>query len=178
MADDDDVTTKDPEAVDRGVGGGPAYRSGPLPEPGGVTEPGGLVPPYDGRTGSDPDLKDDLQGTVERQLDETKTGNIGATESPAQESPVSESEVARGSAGSGEQTATDTQATTPHGVGGSITRRGEDISEDDGKEPGREDTGPMGETERPTGKSSMRDSTGIDPQDPDDGPTIPGGYTQ
>ena len=48
-------------------------------------------------------------------------------------------------------------------VGESITRRGEDIVEKDGKEPGRVDTGTEGPTERPTGESTERDATGVDP---------------
>ena len=48
-------------------------------------------------------------------------------------------------------------------VGESVTRRGEDIVDDDGKEPGRIDTGTEGPTDRPTGTSTERDATGIDP---------------
>ena len=47
-------------------------------------------------------------------------------------------------------------------VGESVTRRGEDIVDDDGKEPGRIDTGTEGPTDRPTGTSTERDATGID----------------
>jgi hypothetical protein len=47
-------------------------------------------------------------------------------------------------------------------VGESITRKGEDIIEKDGKEPGRVDTGTEGPTQRPTGESTKRDATGID----------------
>ncbi len=56
--------------------------------------------------------------------------------------------------------------------GESQTRRGEDMQVDDGREAGRKDTGNEGATDRPTGSSTARDSTGIDPQDPigDDGP--------
>ena len=54
----------------------------------------------------------------------------------------------------------------PDNVGESITRRGEDIGEQDGKEPGRDDTGTDGTpADRPTGASDARDATGIDPQD-------------
>jgi hypothetical protein len=49
-------------------------------------------------------------------------------------------------------------------VGESTTRRGEDVVEREGKEPGRVDTGredtPAG---RPTGTSTRRDTTGINP---------------
>jgi hypothetical protein len=53
-------------------------------------------------------------------------------------------------------------------AGESTTSRGEDITERDGKEAGRQDTGVQGETERPTGTSTARDVTGVDPQDPID----------
>lgn len=61
--------------------------------------------------------------------------------------------------------------------GDSITRRGEDIQEDSGKEPGRHDAGTQGPTDRPVGTSTMRDSTGISPQEPidTDSPTLPSG---
>jgi hypothetical protein len=98
----------------------------------------------------------------------TDPGNIGATASPAHEDPVRPEQVAStGAAGSGEQTATDTQATTPHGVGESTTRRGEDVGDREGKEPGREDGG-VDDTpaQRPHGTSTARDMTGVDPQDP------------
>lgn len=49
-------------------------------------------------------------------------------------------------------------------VGVSTTRRGEDVKGEDGTEPGREDTGTKGATNRPTGSSDARDSTGVDPQ--------------
>src|SRR4051812_26070515 len=59
-------------------------------------------------------------------------------------------------------------------VGDSTTRRGEDIKAADGKEPGRADTGTKGASERPTGTSDGRDSTGVDPQDSTSGgPTLP-----
>jgi hypothetical protein len=51
-------------------------------------------------------------------------------------------------------------------VGESTSRRGEDISEQDGKEAGRQDGNPMGASQRPTGTSTARDQTGVDPQDP------------
>jgi|HubBroStandDraft_1064217.scaffolds.fasta_scaffold420427_1 hypothetical protein len=53
-------------------------------------------------------------------------------------------------------------------VGESTTRRGEDVSEE-GKEPGRHDGPAQGESQRPTGTSTARDVTGIDPQDAIDG---------
>jgi hypothetical protein len=49
-------------------------------------------------------------------------------------------------------------------AGESMTRRGESISERDGKEAGREDTG-VDDTpaQRPTGTSTERDQTGVNP---------------
>jgi hypothetical protein len=61
-------------------------------------------------------------------------------------------------------------------VGESITRRGEDVIEE-GKEPGRSDGPAQGESQRPTGTSTARDSTGVDPQEPidDDSPSLQSG---
>lgn len=141
-----------------------------------VTEPDPAnVPPYEGRTkgrGTD-DISQDLTGTVERQLAETKTGNPGATSSPAEESPVRAEEVAGGAGGAGQQTATKADASTPLDVGTSTTRRGEDIMDDDGED-GRVRTGTQGESQRPVGESTAKDSTGINPQEPD-GATMPAG---
>lgn len=51
----------------------------------------------------------------------------------------------------------------PKGVGDSDLRRGEDIVKEEGKEPGRFDTGKKGPASRPQGKSTPRDQTGISP---------------
>lgn len=65
----------------------------------------------------------------------------------------------------------------PADTGESSTKRGEDVSDDDGKEAGREGAGTQGASERPVGTSDARDSTGIDPQDPidEDSPNLPPG---
>lgn len=133
------------------------------------------VPPYEGRTTgqSSDDLGEDLRGTVERQLADTRTGRPGATAGPADENPVGAGEVATGSAGAGDQTATRADAATPKGVGTSTTRRAEDVVEEDG-EAGRHRTGTQGESQRPVGESTARDSTGIDPQEPS-GASLPAG---
>lgn len=55
-------------------------------------------------------------------------------------------------------------------VGESITRKGEDVVKEEGKEPGRQDTGTKGPSERPVGKSTPRDSTGVGPASDDDDP--------
>jgi hypothetical protein len=55
---------------------------------------------------------------------------------------------------------------TPEDAGQSSTRHGEAVSGHEGKEAGRRDTGTQGESQRPTGTSTARDSTGVDPQEP------------
>jgi hypothetical protein len=59
-------------------------------------------------------------------------------------------------------------------VGESTTRRGENVVKEEGKEPGRYDGPPQGESQRPTGGSTARGSTGVDPQEPidDDSPNL------
>jgi hypothetical protein len=54
----------------------------------------------------------------------------------------------------------------PEGVGESVAHRGENMIEEEGKEPGRYDLGTKGPTNRPVGGSTARDSTGVDPQEP------------
>lgn len=44
------------------------------------------------------------------------------------------------------------------------TRKGENITEHDGKEPGREEQG-TSHADRPAGQRTSRDSTGINPDD-------------
>lgn len=64
----------------------------------------------------------------------------------------------------------------PEGVGESTTRRGEDVVESEGKEPGRFDTGTDDTpAQRPTGGSSERDASGVDPQEPGTGSPPQGG---
>jgi hypothetical protein len=54
----------------------------------------------------------------------------------------------------------------PEGVGESVARRGEDMAKHHGKEAGRHDSGSDGSNaDRPTGGSTARDSTGVDPQE-------------
>ena len=54
----------------------------------------------------------------------------------------------------------------PDDVGESISRRGENMVDADGKESGRQDTGTDDTpAQRPTGTSTPRDTTGVDPQD-------------
>jgi hypothetical protein len=64
----------------------------------------------------------------------------------------------------------------PEGVGESIAHRGENMIEEEGKEPGRYDSGTQGPTNRPVGGSTNRDATGVDPQEPIiDTPMAPSG---
>jgi hypothetical protein len=56
----------------------------------------------------------------------------------------------------------------PEGTGQSSTRRGEDVAREEGTDAGRYDTGTKGESQRPTGGTTARASTSIDPQEPID----------
>lgn len=58
--------------------------------------------------------------------------------------------------------------------GQSISRRGEDVLDEEGSDPDREHLGPQGTAQRPVGTSTARDSTGVGPQEPkdDDSPTL------
>jgi hypothetical protein len=51
-------------------------------------------------------------------------------------------------------------------VGESTTRRGEDVAQDEGNQPGRHDGPPQGQSQRPTGGSDAREFTGVNPQEP------------
>jgi hypothetical protein len=63
----------------------------------------------------------------------------------------------------------------PPGVGEGVAHRGENMVAEEGKEPDRQDTGTDGTpANRPTGTSTARDSTGVNPQDPDS-PVAPQG---
>jgi hypothetical protein len=59
--------------------------------------------------------------------------------------------------------ATDMDPSSPHGVGESIGRRGEQMADSEGKEAGREEKGAKGKAQRPTGTSDSRDATSVDP---------------
>ena len=140
------------------VGGGRSAH-GPTPDPGGETQVGGLVPPYDGRSRGrgESESSDALTASIERQMEHTDPGNRGATASPADEQPVSPGAANASGGGTPE---------SPHGVGESTSRRGEDVVKEEGKEPGRSDDG-VEDTPaaRPYGSSSPRDVTGVNPPD-------------
>lgn len=68
-----------------------------------------------------------------------------------------------------QDTSSDSPAHTPG------TRKGEDITRKEGKEPGREEQG-TSHADRPAGGRTARDSTGINPEDVDTttgGPEMP-----
>jgi hypothetical protein len=58
--------------------------------------------------------------------------------------------------------------TPPNPVHQPGTGKGEEKVKSEGKEPGRKDTGTAGKANRPTGKSTARDSTGVNPKEPVD----------
>jgi hypothetical protein len=65
------------------------------------------------------------------------------------------------------------KATAPTHTTG--TRKGEEIAREEGKEPGRKDTGTTG-AGRPSGGSSARDSTAVNPESAEsdsDSPNMP-----
>ena len=69
---------------------------------------------------------------------------------------------------------TDMHPDGPHGTGDSENRSAEDVAGGE-QEAGRHNTGTDGQSGRPTGESTMRDSTSVDPQEPidEDSPTLP-----
>jgi hypothetical protein len=71
---------------------------------------------------------------------------------------------------------TDVNPEPVHGVGETNTRRAEDIAREE-SEQGRHATGTKGRTQRPAGKSTAEDSTGVAPEGPIDpeSPTMPRG---
>ncbi|MGH8902670.1 MAG: hypothetical protein ACRDYA_13585 [Egibacteraceae bacterium] len=77
-------------------------------------------------------------------------------------------EAEHGTAEGSRGDATEDPNAPPEGVGESVGRRGEDVEGQEGLDPGRQDLGTKGPTERPYGTSTARASTGIDPQDPTD----------
>lgn len=120
------------------------YHEGTNPNPGGDIDTGdSAIPPYEGRsTGSDERYK----GTLRAMGDEPPLREPNQPQSSDRE----------------DLDQRDLQA--PDGVGESLSRRGEDVVEDDGKEAGRVDTGTHeGPTDRPTGESTSRDRTSVDP---------------
>jgi hypothetical protein len=125
----------------------------------GEQEPGGLVPPYEGRQTEAKEGLDEHMDKVFNRVDEVPPG-------PGREISDEEREGV---------SATDTEATSPLGVGESINRHAEDVARQEDEE-GREDTGTKGASDRPTGVSDERDSTSVDPSETESGgPTLPAG---
>lgn len=148
-------TERDEQGKVRDVQPGGSASRGPNPDPGGEQTLGGLVPPYEGRsTGfGESEIGGKLEASVERMYAGTEGGGAGETASPAQESPARPEEV------------TGDVPDSPKGVGPSPSRGGEQVAREDGKEPGRVDSGNEHASERPTGTSDARDATGVHPQD-------------
>jgi len=96
------------------------------------------------------------------QIDEKQERAAGVTRQlTGEDAPTDtdrESQVGPTGGGGGEM--------SPEGVGESVGLHGEEMTALDGKEAGRYDTGPDDtKAARPTGKSTPRDMTGVDPQD-------------
>jgi hypothetical protein len=128
-------------------------------QPAGEQESGGLVPPYEGR-------QTEMKDGYEQHTEKVFHGADDVEPGPGREISDEEREGVP---------ATDTEAESPLGVGVSMTRRGEDVDRQE-DEPGREDTGTRGPTDRPVGVSDDRASTGVDDQDTESGgPTMPSG---
>jgi hypothetical protein len=119
----------------------------------------GEVPPYEGRRTEASEDQAEQMGRVFDRVDEVPPG-------PGREISDEERE------GVGP---TEMEATSALGVGESITRRGEDVDRQE-DEPGRDDAGTKGPSDRPVGTSDERDSTSVDPNDTESGgPTLPAG---
>jgi hypothetical protein len=132
---------------------------GPRPKSGGEQEPGGLVPPYDDRQTEMKEGHDRHMDKIFNRVDEVEPG-------PGREISDEERDGVP---------PTDMEAESPLGVGVSMTRRGEDVHKQE-DEPGREDTGTKGPSDRPTGTSDERASTAVDPNETESGgPTMPAG---
>jgi hypothetical protein len=126
------------------------------------------VPPYEGRTES---TEDATRSSADNPAN--VGGGAGPVEHDEMKSPEPESTPGGATASpADEQPASEASATEPSDPGTGPahypgTPRGEDAAEREGKEAGREDTGAESNDEagRPTGESSNRDQTSIDPQE-------------
>jgi hypothetical protein len=135
------------------------YREGTNPNPGGEIDTGdSLVPPYDERTtggpGPEPDATTEAQ-SLEARAESVRRQKAGE-DAPKEANPESLVGPTGGSPGK----------EPPKGTGESINRHGEDVAKREGKEAGRDDAAEDdSEARRPTGSSTSRDLTGIDPQE-------------
>jgi len=118
------------------------YQRGPNPAPGGEVDTGGsAVPPYEDRNVGNP-------------VEQAGTARAFGSEEPVANPAHPESAEAPN-----EQSKADLP---PTGTGVSATRRGEDVVKEEGKEPGRMDTGTDDSpAQRPTGESTPRDKSGL-----------------
>jgi hypothetical protein len=131
------------------------YREGPNPNPGGNIDTGdSLVPPYEGRSG---EAAPDSEVTTEAESLEARALGVRRQETGEDAPKEANTESLLGPTGGspGEE--------PPKHTGESIGRRGEDQSKHS-KEPGRYDTD-GGDANRPKGKSTPRDRTGVNPQE-------------
>jgi hypothetical protein len=121
---------------------GSDYQRGPNPAPGGDIDTGdSAVPPYEDRNVGNPD---DHEGTARA---------FGSVE------PAADPDRPESAEAPSEQSTADLP---PEGTGVSATRRGEDVIKEEGKEPGRTDTGTDDSpAQRPTGESTSRDRSGL-----------------
>jgi hypothetical protein len=128
-------------------------------QPAGEQDPGGLVPPYEGR-------QTEMKDTYEEHAEKVFHGADEVEPGPGRQISDEERDGVP---------PTDTEAESPLGVGVSMTRRGEDVHKQE-DEPGRDDTGTRGASDRPAGVSDERASTSVDPNETESGgPTMPAG---
>src|SRR5919107_3859232 len=155
MNEQDDKDREEPQPSSQGA----STDLGPRPSSGGEQEPGGLVPPYEGR-------QTEMKDSYEEHTEKVFHGADDVPPGPGREISDEEREGVP---------PTDTEAESPLGVGVSMTRRGEDVHKQE-DEPGRDDTGTKGPSDRPVGTSDSRASTAVDDQQTGSGgPTMPAG---
>lgn len=163
--------------AESGLGPDASGRTGPpVGAPGQQAENDAPTPPYDGRTTAGADAGDSdepeerkqrfagvpqgTKGSRTEELSDPDATPGGRTASPADEQPAGEETQTRDS---------DPGVGPAHFAG---TKRGEDVTDTE-SESGREDQGRKGESDRPVGASTARDSTAVDPEAPEEGsPTL------
>jgi hypothetical protein len=129
------------------------FREGTNPNPGGTIDTGdSLVPPFEERS------KGGSDGSAETESLEDRAESVrrqkAGEDAPKEANPESLVGPTGGSPGK----------EPPKGTGESINRHGEDVAKREGKEAGRHDKGEDdSEAGRPTGGSTQRDRTSIDP---------------
>lgn len=140
------------------------FREGPNPNPGGEIDTGGsVVPPYEDRAKAQSGTESGV--TAEAQSLEARAESVrrqqAGEDAPKEAKPETLIGPTGGSPGQ----------EPPKGTGESINRHGEDVVKREGKESGRHDAGiEDSEAGRPTGGSTQRDHTSINPQKGPDTP--------